>query len=107
MNSKLRLLICVRTVWYKASFWDEHVPAILTTVDKGTLVTITGDGVKLNQYEKDGTVKVSLEITNPQLAVVVRRPKKGASSPTPAADSWSTSAPAADVWAQSSDELAF
>lgn len=71
------------TEWYKATFWDDHGDAVLQSCQKGSLVTITG-GLKTSTYEKNGTAKVSLEITNPTLAVVVRRPKKGASSPVPA-----------------------
>ena len=86
------------TVWFKASFWDEHVPAILTTIDKGSLVTLAGDGIKATTY--GDPVKVSIEISNPQIALVIRRPKKGASSPAPAADEWASTAPTAqpDVW---------
>lgn len=90
------------TVWYKASFWNDHVPAILTSVDKGSLVQMTGDGVKVSTYEKDGALKVSLEITNPVIAVVVRKPKKGASA-TPSADTWATQSPA-DDWSQPQQE---
>jgi len=89
------------TVWYKASFWDEHVPAILTTIDKGSLVTVTGDGIKTQTYEKDGSTKVSVEITNPQLALVIRRPKKG----SPAEEPWASSVPGpvVDSWVNDSE----
>ena len=87
------------TVWYRASFWDEPVPAILTQVDKGSLVSITGDGIKTQTY--GDPVKVSVEITNPQIALVIRRPRK--SSPAPV-ESWATPGPVVDDY---SDETPF
>lgn len=83
------------TEWFRATFWDEHADAVLDTVQKGSLVTLTG-GLKTGTYEKtSGGVAVQLEVVFPVLAVVVRRPKRGAA---PVADSWAASTPAAEPW---------
>jgi single-stranded DNA-binding protein len=82
------------TVWWKASFWNDHTIEVLSKVDKGTLVQISGDGVEIDSYEKDGKVRASLKISNPVIAVVVRRPKKGAVQAAPVVEAASEG----DVW---------
>ena len=88
------------TEWFRATFWDEHADAVLDSVEKSSLVTITG-GLKTSTYEKTaGGTAVQLEILYPVLAKVVRRPARGSSS-RGAAEQWAASTPAAaagDVW---------
>ena len=87
------------TEWFRATFWDEHADAVLDSVQKGSLVTLSG-GLKSSTYEKkDGGVAVQLEVVFPVLAVVVRRPARGSSSASKA-DQWAASdaAIAADTW---------
>ena len=69
-------------VWYKASFWEEHGDAVMQTVNKGSLVTVTGTP-RLDLYLKAGAAAGSIVIDFPVLAVVVKRPKRGQSAPAP------------------------
>lgn len=94
------------TEWFRATFWDEHADAVLLSVQKKSLVTITG-GLKASTYAKnDGTTAVTLEITFPVLSVVVPRPKRGeaAQGVGPVEEPWSSSPPSesasGDVWNQ-------
>lgn len=65
------------TEWFRATFWDEHADAVMLSVDKGSLVTLSG-GLKATTYErKDGKVGITLEVTFPVLAVVIKRLKRG------------------------------
>jgi single-strand DNA-binding protein len=105
------------TTWYRASFWDEHGNAILGAAEKGTLVTLSG-GLKASTYEKrDGSAGVQLEVVFPALAVVARRPARGAGGQqsrqnAPAGEPWAAGAPnaAQGDWAAQggySDEAPF
>lgn len=85
------------TVWYKAAFWDEHGDAVLDSVEKGSLVTLTGTP-KLDLYLKDGAAAGSISLDFPTIAKVVRRPKKGEYPSAPASEPWAASTPGADVW---------
>jgi len=87
------------TEWFRATFWDEHADAVLDTVQKGSLVTLTG-GLKSTTYEKTaGGTAVQLEILFPVLAAVVRRPARGSSSASKA-EQWADTTPAVvtDTW---------
>lgn len=65
------------TVWFQATFWDEHVEPILQAVEKGSLVTVTGTP-ELEAYAKrDGTPGAKIKLAFPTIAVVVRRPRRG------------------------------
>lgn len=91
------------TTWFSATFWDEFADGVLVSVNKGTLVTVTGVP-ELEVYTKrDGTAGAKIKLQFPTLAVVVRKPKRGAPAASPAAaEVWAPSAPAAesaDVWA--------
>ena len=88
------------TVWFKAAFWDEHGDAVLGSVEKGSLVTLTGTP-KLDLYLKEGAAAGSISLDFPTIAKVVRRPKRGGSTEgqwapstpapaDPAGDSWNT-----------------
>lgn len=96
------------TEWFRATFWDEHADAVLISVQKGSLVTLTG-GLKSSTYEKkQGGIGITLEVTFPVLAVVVKRPKKGdAGRGVGAQEPWAAAPPAAesagDVWNTPSD----
>lgn len=86
------------TVWYKAAFWDEHGDAVLQTVEKGSLVTLTGTP-KLDLYMRGDVPAGSISLEFPTIAKVVRRPKKGESSSAPVDEPWNAaSTPGADVW---------
>lgn len=101
-----------KTVWFSATFWDEHADAVLSAVQKRSFVSITG-GIELEVYAKrDGTPGGKVKISNPVIAAIVRRPKRGESvqSTAPAEEPWAASAPAGDVWSQPgsySDETPF
>ncbi|WP_193510455.1 single-stranded DNA-binding protein [Cryobacterium sp. BB736] len=83
------------TTWFSATFWDEHADAVMDTVQKGSLVHVSGS-VELEVYAKrDGTPGGKVKVMFPTVAVVVRRPKRGTTQP---AESWAPSEPAADVW---------
>jgi single-stranded DNA-binding protein len=70
-----------KTVWFTATFWDAHADAVLDTVQKGSLVALTGS-VELEVYAKrDGLPGGKINVTNPVIAVVVRKPKRGAAAP--------------------------
>ena len=85
------------TEWFRATFWDEHADAVLDSVQKGSLVILSG-GLKSGTYEKtSGGTAVQLEILYPVIAAVVRRPARGASS-RGAAEQWAASTPAAEPW---------
>jgi len=91
------------TVWYQATFWDEHVDAVLATVGKGSLVTITGTP-KLEVYlKKDQTPGAKITFAFPQIATIVRKPKRGEVRPEQGNDEpWAGTPMAAntggDVW---------
>lgn len=88
------------TVWYEAQFWNEHADVVTQTVEKGTLVILTGTP-ELEVYAKrDGTPGGKIKIGNPVIAKVARRPKKGAGghqqpASAPATEPWATAAPGA------------
>lgn len=80
------------TVWYRATFWDEHADEVLQSVEKGDLVTLTG-GLEVNSWESNGKTGTNLVVTFPVLAKIVRRPKRGSGNQSvpPASeipDSW-------------------
>jgi single-stranded DNA-binding protein len=64
------------TVWFEASFWDGHADSVLDSVQKGSLVSLTGS-VKLEAYlKRDGTPGAKAVVTSPTIAVIVRRPSR-------------------------------
>lgn len=76
------------TTWFQGTFWNEHGDAVLQSLEKGSLVTLAGEA-QLEVYSKrDGTPGGKVKITNPEISVVVRRPKKG----EVAAQSWEPTA---------------
>jgi single-strand DNA-binding protein len=108
-----------KTVWFEATFWDEHADVVMNEVRKGSLVQLTG-GVELEVYKKrDGEPGAKVKLSFPTIAVVVRRPKRGEAvqqrQGNPADEPWAatpTAAPAAasDVWntpGNFSDEVPF
>lgn len=82
------------TVWYKASFWDELGDAVLQSVDKGTLVTVSGIP-RLDLYLKQGDAAGSIAIDFPTIAAVVRKGRT--SAPSRQEEQWAPSEPVADV----------
>lgn len=86
------------SVWWRASFWEEHAKRVLDTLHKGSLVTISGTGVKVNPYlSQEGHPGASLEIVNPTIAKVIQRPKRGATQQSGASDDgWFPGEPPAD-----------
>lgn len=91
------------TIWYQAQFWDEHGQAILATVAKGMLVTLTG-GLEVKQWSAGDKSGVNVNVVFPTIGVVVRKPKRGEQVQQSAqtTEPWAASAPAAeaagDVW---------
>lgn len=81
------------TLWTQASFWDTDAEAIVNTVHKGTLVTITGQP-EIRVYQKqDGTTDASLTIKFGTLGVIPRAEQARPAQPTGQADttdSWET-----------------
>lgn len=82
------------TLWVQASFWGEDAEAIVATVGKGTLVTITGQP-ELNVYTKqDGSSDAQVRLKFATLGVIPRGVSQGrAGQPQtpPATDEpWST-----------------
>src|SRR5690606_23849664 len=61
------------TLWVQASFWEADAEAIVATVGKGTLVTITGQP-ELSVYAKqDGTTDAQLRLRFGTLGVIPRQ----------------------------------
>lgn len=92
------------TTWYRASFWDEHGDAVLGQAQKGSPVNITGGLVAKTYAKNDGSTGVNLEVVNPTIAVVVRRPKRGQQASYGAQgaateEPWAPSTPAASTGA--------
>lgn len=75
------------TVWYRATFWDEHADAVLMSVEKGDLVTLTG-GVEVKSWESNGKSGTNLVVTFPVLGKVVRRPKRGTVADSAPVQEW-------------------
>lgn len=82
------------TTWFQATFWNDHATAVLTSLEKGSLVTMTGTA-ELEVYSKrDGTPGGKVKVTNPEIAVVVRRPRKGEQPAV--VNEWASSGPVVD-----------
>lgn len=80
------------TVWFQASFWNDHGDAVLRAVEKGSLVALSGS-VKLEVFKRtNGDAGGRVIVSNPTIAVVVRRPKKGQAVPVveTTTDVWNT-----------------
>lgn len=90
------------TVWYRATFWEGHAEAVADTIRKGSLVLLTGTGIKVDMWTSGDKSGVNLVVTNPQIAAIVRRPKRGEVRPQQGnEDAWASSAPAepsGDAW---------
>jgi len=98
------------TVWYRASFWEDHAQVVAQTVEKGSLVWLAGTGIKIDQYsKKDGTPGVNLSITNPTIARIAQKPRRGSSvgstarSNAASDEPWAATAPKPETGAQSAD----
>jgi single-stranded DNA-binding protein len=85
------------TTWFEAAFWDEHADVVLRSVEKGALVTLSGIPQVQAYAKRDGTPGAKVMIQFAQLAVVVRRPKRG-ETPTGSPVSSSTES---QVWTSS------
>lgn len=82
------------TLWVQASFWEADAEAIVATVGKGTLVTITGQP-ELNVYTKqDGTTDAQLRLRFGTLGVIPRQEAQGHAgrpqTPSTPDEPWST-----------------
>lgn len=87
------------TLWVQASFWEQDADAVVNSVTKGTLVTITGQP-ELRVYQKqDGTTDAGLTLKFGTLGVIPRavapQPvssvNNGVPAPAPTqTESWST-----------------
>lgn len=68
------------TTWFQATFWDEHADDVLRTVQKSSLVTVTGYP-EIEVYRKnDGEPGGKVLIKFPTIAAVIRKPKAGSAS---------------------------
>lgn len=89
------------TLWVQASFWEAEAEAIVNTVGKGTLVTITGQP-ELRVFQKqDGTTDAALSLKFGTLGVIPRAQQPAQSAPAQTEEPWSTpgSSTTADAWA--------
>lgn len=69
------------TLWVQASFWEADAEAVVAQVQKGTLVTITGQP-ELNVYPKqDGTTDAQVRIKFGTLGVIPRAQQPAQSAP--------------------------
>lgn len=93
------------TTWYQATFWDGYADVMLGTIQKGSYVSVSGfpelEVYRKNNDEPGGKILIKF----PTLAVIVRRPKNGTGSQSPAEEPWSVSGyvekpvnPDGDVW---------
>lgn len=77
------------TLWVQASFWEQDAEAIVGTVAKGTLVTITGQP-ELRVFQKqDGTTDAALSLKFGTLGVIPRASTPQQAAPV-RADAWAT-----------------
>lgn len=87
------------TTWYQATFWDQHADELLSKIEKGSYVTVTGfpelEVYTRNSGEPGGKVKINF----PTLAVVVRKPKSTNPNP-PVEEPWVAAGytETAEVW---------
>ncbi len=84
------------TLWVQASFWEQDADAVVNSVTKGTLVTITGQP-ELRVYQKqDGTTDAGLTLKFGTLGVIPRtvasQPvssvNNGVPAPAPTQEPW-------------------
>ena len=80
------------TTWFSATFWNEHADELLSSVEKGSLVILSGMPELETYAKRDGTPGGKVKVMHPVIARVVRRPKRGGGAS--AGDSWAASAPA-------------
>lgn len=72
------------TIWFQASFWEKDAQAIVSSVRKGTLVTVTGQP-DLNVYTKgDGSTGVSFRIRFGTLGIIPRESQEPRTAPNTA-----------------------
>lgn len=75
------------TQWWVASFWDQDGDAILASVRKGSLVTVTGQPEPRAYSKNDGTAGIALGLKFATLGVIPKAERnQGASnsySPAP------------------------
>lgn len=83
------------TAWFTASFWDDAVEPVVSAVNKGALVTITGQPAPRGYTKQDGTIAVETELKFATIGVIPRadQPTRPAQSvPTQSQEPWSTPA---------------
>lgn len=92
-----------KTVWYEATFWDEHADAVLDSVQKGSLVILSGvpelEVFKRANGDPGAKIKIG---TFPALSVVVRKPSRAQQANQSQSEPWAATAPAVnpggDTW---------
>ncbi|GAB3125828.1 single-stranded DNA-binding protein [Glaciibacter psychrotolerans] len=95
------------TVWFKATFWEDHAEVVAHLISKGALVSLTGTGIKVDAWESNGKSGVNLVVVNPTIARIAQKPRRGGQGAAPAAhnsqnEQWSTpggSVASAGEWA--------
>ena len=61
------------TTWFSASFWDEHADGVLSSVEKGALVILTGVPELESYAKRDGSPGGKVLVKSPTIARVARR----------------------------------
>lgn len=61
------------TTWFSASFWNEHADELLSSVEKGALVVLTGVPELESYAKRDGSPGGKVLVKSPTIARVVRR----------------------------------
>jgi len=79
------------TAWFTASFWDDAVDPVVSAVNKGVLVTVTGQPAPRGYQKPDGTIAVETELKFATIGVIPRTvaPQPAQSAPAPT-ESWPT-----------------
>ncbi len=95
------------TAWFTASFWDDAVDPVVYAVNKGALVTITGQPAPRGYTKQDGTIAVETELKFATIGVIPRadqqaRPAQSAPAPTQEPRTAPGSSTTAEPWAAES-----
>lgn len=80
------------TTWFTATFWNEHADELLSSVEKGSLVILSGMPELETYAKRDGTPGAKVKIMHPTIARVVRRKgRSGAVSEPKPQETWAPS----------------
>jgi len=68
------------TVWLVATFWNDHADSVINHIGKGDVVTVSGSLEVESYMKRDGTPGARVKVSNPQIARVVRKPRRDGGS---------------------------